>query len=233
MTTNFTKEWYPELVANASAVLTYPKIACVPLKYILSAIDVKHIDVWVLDVEGAEEKALMGTDFNMVKIDTILVECDSSDLKKNERVMRNSVCIHDSFRPRISSLATHKEDIYKAFNGTSVVVNKISQKSIFYVDYSTVRDESNNFLFPSYAAYSEYLDNKNGTPAVVMPDKLADLFTIVNGSYTINPITNINSNSNRTASASRRKEKKILPEKSIYILGRKPALRDHQIKPHL
>jgi hypothetical protein len=61
MTTNFTKVWYPELLANASAVLTYPEIACVPLKYILSAIDVKHIDVWVLDVEGAEEKALLGT----------------------------------------------------------------------------------------------------------------------------------------------------------------------------
>eukprot|EP01036_Dinobryon_divergens_P034540 gene34540-44645_t len=57
----YIEKWYPELVANASAVLTYPEIACVPLKYILSAIDVKHIDVWVLDVEGAEEKALMGT----------------------------------------------------------------------------------------------------------------------------------------------------------------------------
>ena len=61
MPANFVKLWYPELAANASAVLTYPEIACVPLKYILSAIHVRHIDVWVLDVEGAEEKALLGT----------------------------------------------------------------------------------------------------------------------------------------------------------------------------
>jgi hypothetical protein len=61
MPENFIKKWYPDLAANASAALTYPEVACIPFKYILSTIQVRHIDLWVLDVEGAEEKALLGT----------------------------------------------------------------------------------------------------------------------------------------------------------------------------
>ena len=61
MSANVINQWYPDLAENASKVLTYPEIACVPLKYILSAINVRHIDVWVLKMEGAEEKALLGT----------------------------------------------------------------------------------------------------------------------------------------------------------------------------
>jgi len=58
---NFTEFWYPDLVANISGATTIRDIACVALKYILSAIHVRHTDIWVLDVEGAEEKALLGT----------------------------------------------------------------------------------------------------------------------------------------------------------------------------
>ena len=63
MSANFTKFWYPDLLAaNISGGLTtYREIACIPLQYILSAIHFRHIDIWVLDVEGAEEKALLGT----------------------------------------------------------------------------------------------------------------------------------------------------------------------------
>eukprot|EP01036_Dinobryon_divergens_P043538 gene43538-57971_t len=61
MPEKFIERWYPKLAANASAALTYPEVACIPLKYILSALQFQHIDLWVLDVEGAEEKALIGT----------------------------------------------------------------------------------------------------------------------------------------------------------------------------
>ena len=57
-----------------------------------------------------------------------------------QKKMRNSVCVHDSFQPHISSLASHKEDIFRALHGTSVMANKISKKSIFFVDNSTVRE---------------------------------------------------------------------------------------------
>ncbi len=51
----------PGLGSQYFRCMTIRDIACVPLKYILSAIHVRHTDIWVLDVEGAEEKALLGT----------------------------------------------------------------------------------------------------------------------------------------------------------------------------
>lgn len=46
----------------------------VKLSSILSELSIKHIDIWVLDVEGAEMMVLDGTDFTKVEIDVILVE---------------------------------------------------------------------------------------------------------------------------------------------------------------
>jgi len=38
--------------------------------------NVKHIDIWILDTEGAEESVLRGTDFNEVFINAVAMECD-------------------------------------------------------------------------------------------------------------------------------------------------------------
>ncbi len=38
--------------------------------------NVKHVDIWILDTEGAEESVLRGTDFNEVHINAVAMECD-------------------------------------------------------------------------------------------------------------------------------------------------------------
>ena len=55
------------------------------------------------------------------------------------QIYRNSVCVHSSFQPRISSIASHKEDVYRALHGTTVMAEKYSQKAIFLIDHSVVR----------------------------------------------------------------------------------------------
>ena len=73
---------------------------------------VRHVDIWVLDVEGAEESALLGTDFSQVRINAVAMECHHKDEEKNKRkmaileannfkcdvVIRNCMCKHNEFQ---------------------------------------------------------------------------------------------------------------------------------------
>ena len=74
------------------------------------------VDIWVLDVEGAELEVLKGTDFNLVNIKLISIECDGKgesekDLAKMKVltengflctvVDRNCMCNHKTFVPSI------------------------------------------------------------------------------------------------------------------------------------
>ena len=52
-------------------------IPCLPLRSVLSAINVSHINLWILDVEGAELEVMRTVDFTAVKFDVIAVETDA------------------------------------------------------------------------------------------------------------------------------------------------------------
>ena len=54
MSNDFVKRWHPQLVQNPALVDKLPVLTCLPLKYILSGLGLKKIDLWILDVEGAE-----------------------------------------------------------------------------------------------------------------------------------------------------------------------------------
>jgi len=41
----------------------------------LKEISVTHVDIWILDTEGAEESVLKGTDFNAVHFNAVAMEC--------------------------------------------------------------------------------------------------------------------------------------------------------------
>lgn len=72
------------------------------------------IDLWVLDIEGAEIQALRGTDFNAINIKYISMECDGNGETEKDKskikilnengyecifIERNCMCKHQSFTP--------------------------------------------------------------------------------------------------------------------------------------
>ena len=61
-----------------------PEIQCVPITYLLhTLLNIKVVDIWVLDVEGAEETVLLGTNFTQIHFNLIVYEtCTATE---NER----------------------------------------------------------------------------------------------------------------------------------------------------
>jgi hypothetical protein len=87
MTPEFLRIHHPDLHYNLTSIDELPVVQGVPMKGLLSLLGVTHIDIWILDVEGAEESVLQGTDFNAITVNAICMECDNSDTAKNERKM--------------------------------------------------------------------------------------------------------------------------------------------------
>eukprot|EP01041_Mallomonas_annulata_P003373 gene3373-6673_t len=78
------------------------EVKCVPVVQVLQSIPVMHIDLWILDVEGAEENVLKGMDFNSVHVNTIIMECFGADREKETRkkaILENNnfICQKSSF----------------------------------------------------------------------------------------------------------------------------------------
>lgn len=114
MTTSFLKKWHGRIYNNRTSIDELPTVQCLPVKKLLFELNVKHIDIWILDVEGAEESVLQGTDFNAVNINAVAMECDEHDTSKNKRktdiveangfhctlIERNCMCINKKYSPR-------------------------------------------------------------------------------------------------------------------------------------
>jgi len=119
MPQSFRQDVYPELVANPSLLSKYPVVRCRPPKEIFSMLGVRKglldLDIWVLDIEGAELEALQGTNFDEVYIKVICMECDKHDIDRDQKkirllnsngynctiVKRNCMCFHNDFTPSI------------------------------------------------------------------------------------------------------------------------------------
>ena len=103
MTPSFLKQWHGKIYNNKTKLDDLPTVQCMPMKRLLKILGITHVDVWVLDVEGAEEStlevivyrpvslqffyfvSLKGTDFNAVHFNAIAMECDEHDEEKNNR----------------------------------------------------------------------------------------------------------------------------------------------------
>jgi FkbM family methyltransferase len=81
MTPHFIETWHPRLQTNPGLIKSLPSILCVPLPHLLTELGVHKIDVWVLDVEGAELSVLESMDFKKVKVSTIVMECDQRSVE--------------------------------------------------------------------------------------------------------------------------------------------------------
>ena len=114
MTPSFLKKWHGKIYNNKTRVEDLPTVQCLPVKRLLREMRVTHIDIWILDTEGAEESVLRGTDFDAVRVNVVAMECDEHDVGKNARktdileakgfactlVERNCMCRHKQFSPR-------------------------------------------------------------------------------------------------------------------------------------
>lgn len=114
MTPSFLKKWHGKIYNNKTRVEDLPTTQCLQVKTLLRELHVKHIDIWILDTEGAEESVLRGTDFSEVRVNVVAMECDEHDPSKNARktdileangfkcelVERNCMCRHKLFTPR-------------------------------------------------------------------------------------------------------------------------------------
>jgi hypothetical protein len=66
-------------------ITSMPLVPCRPLGPLLELYGVSHINLWVLDVEGAEEAVLSSVDFTRVTVDVIVAELDGGNIEKDER----------------------------------------------------------------------------------------------------------------------------------------------------
>jgi hypothetical protein len=71
----FRLQWHKNLVEHPELIDSLPKINCLPMKTLMPILRLASVDVWVLDVEGAEQLVLKGTDFEAFHPKVIVMEC--------------------------------------------------------------------------------------------------------------------------------------------------------------
>jgi FkbM family methyltransferase len=67
-------------------VATLPLVTCRPLSPLLEMFGITHVDLWILDVEGAELEVLRTFDFTRVTVDIVCVELDEGNPSKDNAV---------------------------------------------------------------------------------------------------------------------------------------------------
>lgn len=129
MSQSFLKKWHGPIYNNKTSIDELPTVQCLPTRRLFKELNLKHIDIWILDVEGAEESVLRGTDFNEVRINAVAMECDMHDVTKNERktsileangfkcqlIERNCMCKNNNYMPREAA----NKSIQWKFDGTT------------------------------------------------------------------------------------------------------------------
>ena len=83
MSPEFRRAWHGS--AEALPAGARP-VSCLPLRALLHVFGITHIDLFSLDVEGAELEVLQTVDFSAVRINVIVVEQDGGDPEKEEAV---------------------------------------------------------------------------------------------------------------------------------------------------
>lgn len=125
------KRWHNAVFENRTKLDELPVAQCLPARILFEELHLKHIDIWVLDVEGGEESVLRGVDFDAVRINAVAVACDDHDLAANKRktnileshgfdclwVGHNCMCKNKSFSPRTAP----KQSVSWTHDGTKWV----------------------------------------------------------------------------------------------------------------
>lgn len=102
MSPDFLRKWHPKIYNNITKLDSLPTVQCVQLSRLVNQLNIPHVDIWILDVEGAELSVLQGTNFEEIHFNAIVMECDKTDpakdREKQEILTKNQfVCEQVSF----------------------------------------------------------------------------------------------------------------------------------------
>ena len=90
-----------------SDVARLPATPCRALSHLLQLFGITHVNLWILDVEGAESSVLAGFDFDAVRVDVVGIELDGTNLEKDEAsravLRRNGFILHRRGHPYTAS----------------------------------------------------------------------------------------------------------------------------------
>ena len=129
MSPSFIKKWHGKIYNNKTRIEDLPTVQCLPVRMLLHELNVKHVDLWILDTEGAEESVLKGTDFNAVRFNAVAMECDEHDISKNER--KTSILERNGFQCTLverNCMCKHRDYIASSSKSLSVLRKWDGQK---------------------------------------------------------------------------------------------------------
>ena len=100
MSLDYMKTWHPDLYNACSpkgdaSTLNFNNcgkdrllpVDCLPLHYIFRKLQVRHVNLFILDVEGAELDVLKSIDFNSIVFDVLSVETEDRAIGYNNSVI--------------------------------------------------------------------------------------------------------------------------------------------------
>jgi hypothetical protein len=76
-------DWSNRTIANDCTV-----VKCLPLSYVFASAGVKHVNFFILDIEGAELEALRTIDFSAVEFDVLVVEAARARAREYKQQVR-------------------------------------------------------------------------------------------------------------------------------------------------
>jgi hypothetical protein len=80
MSPEFLQQWHSDATNRLEEL---PTLSCLSMKQLAPILGIQQVDIWVLDVEGAEYAVLKGTDWDNFYASTILMECTSGERKEH------------------------------------------------------------------------------------------------------------------------------------------------------
>ena len=89
MATSYERQWHRSWQNKSDATIV---VKCAPMSNYLSHAGVSHVDLFSLDVEGAELEVLETLDFAATRVETFVIELDGHNREKDwkvRRLMRN------------------------------------------------------------------------------------------------------------------------------------------------
>jgi hypothetical protein len=79
MSQPFLRKWHPKIFRNITKLEDLMTVQCVQMSLLATKLNIREVDVWILDVEGAELSVLEGTDFEKLFVKVVVMECDLTD----------------------------------------------------------------------------------------------------------------------------------------------------------
>jgi len=101
MSPSMRERWWSGVTEND--VERLPATPCRALSHLLQLFGITHVNLWILDVEGAESSVLEGFDFKAVRVDVVGIELDGTNGVKDEAcrevLRRNGFILHRRGHP--------------------------------------------------------------------------------------------------------------------------------------